>query len=94
MQIAQDLTEYEYLPLAAKAFEFLLSSFSQQRKLHHLLKKTTIVVDEETTGIVEQVHQLCDTFRLKNRYAMTPADAADILTVCRKLVSIGNCDGL
>jgi hypothetical protein len=93
MKIAQDLTEYDHLPLAAKAFQFLLATFSQQRKIHDLLKTTTIVVDEETKGVVEEVHKLCDTFRLKNRYGMKVSDATDILNICRKLVQIGNNEG-
>jgi hypothetical protein len=93
VEIAIDLTDYDHLPLAAKAFQFLLASFSQERKMHHLLKSTSIVVDEGTKGVIEEVHLLCDEFRLKNRYGMKLTDAAEILRICRKLMNLAAHEG-
>jgi hypothetical protein len=93
IKIAHDLTDYDHLPLAAKAFQFLLAAFSQERKLHHLLKNTSIVVDNETKVLVEEVHVLCDAVRLKNRYAMKIDDAHEILKALRYIVKIANHEG-
>jgi hypothetical protein len=90
ISITRDLTDYGYGPLAAKAFQFLLSSFSQQRYMHELMKKIVIIADEENHAAYDLAHEICARFRSKVRFAMGPKEITDMLDMAKELISL--CD--
>jgi hypothetical protein len=90
ISITRDLTDYGHGPLAAKAFQFLLSNFSQQRYMHDLMKKVVIIADGENHDAFEKAEEICARFRSKVRFAMGVKEANDMIDMAKQVVEL--CD--